>query len=121
MIGEQRHTASLRLDPPELGPLQVVLTINNDQANAAFFATEPEVRRAIEAAMPRLREMLDAAGIQLGDATVGAGTSSNDNPSPGAKHLSENGPGDGPDEAGSVPAIRTEVRTVSRGLVDTFA
>jgi flagellar hook-length control protein FliK len=121
MISDQQHTASLRLDPPELGPLQVVLTIDNNQANAAFFATEPEVRRAIEAAMPRLREMMDAAGIQLGDATVGAGTSSDDDASPGAKHLSENGPRAGLDEARSVPANWTEVRSVSRGLVDTFA
>jgi flagellar hook-length control protein FliK len=121
MLGDQQHTASLRLDPPELGPLQVVLTVDNNQANATFFAAEPEVRRAIEAAMPRLREMMDAVGIQLGDATVGAGTSSDDNTSPGAKHLSENRPWDGRDEAGSVPANWLEVRPVSRGLVDIFA
>lgn len=120
MIGDQQHTASLLLDPPELGLLQVVVTVSNDQATATFVAAEPEVRRAIEAAIPRLREMMDSAGIQLGDATVSAGTSSNDNSPPSTRHVVPIEATHGQDQAQSVPGDRTEVG-FSRGLVDTFA
>src|SRR5690606_6787543 len=70
MAGNGQHSASLILNPPELGPLQVVLNVADSQATASFFAAQPEVRQALEAAMPRLRDMLGAAGIELGQANV---------------------------------------------------
>ena len=39
------QTASLTLNPPNLGPLQVVLNVTHDQATASFFAAQPEVRQ----------------------------------------------------------------------------
>ena len=68
------QSATLTLNPPDLGPVQVVLTVTNDQADAAFMSAQPEVRQALEAAMPRLREMMSEAGIAFGNATVSAGT-----------------------------------------------
>ena len=73
MANGAQQIASLTLNPPDLGPLQIVLSVNNDQANATFIAAQPEVRLAIEAAMPKLREMMSDAGIQLGQANVSAG------------------------------------------------
>ena len=73
MANGSQQIASLTLNPPDLGPLQIVLSVNNDQANATFIAAQPEVRLAIEAAMPKLREMMSDAGIQLGQANVSAG------------------------------------------------
>jgi flagellar hook-length control protein FliK len=32
MVGSEEQTASLTLNPPDLGPLQVVLSVSNDQA-----------------------------------------------------------------------------------------
>ena len=75
MIAGEQQSASLTLNPPDLGPLQVVLNVTNSQANATFVAAQPEVRQALEAAMPRLRDMLSDAGIQLGQATVSSGSS----------------------------------------------
>jgi flagellar hook-length control protein FliK len=121
MIGDQQQTASLTLNPPDLGPLQVVLTINNDQASAAFFASEPEVRRAIESAIPRLREMMDAAGIRLGDATVGAGTSGYGSSSSDAGNLAGTDAGSSRDQGKIDVVDQKTVRAVVRGLVDTFA
>lgn len=74
MIAGEHQSASLTLNPPDLGPLQVVLNVTNSQANATFVAAQPEVRQALEAAMPRLRDMLSDAGIQLGQATVNSGS-----------------------------------------------
>src|SRR5450830_34469 len=73
------QSATLTLNPPDLGPLKVVLTVTNDQANAAFMSAQPEVRQALEAAMPRLREMMGEAGIAFGNATVSAGTQEQQN------------------------------------------
>lgn len=121
MIGDQQQTASLTLEPPDLGILHVVVTVSQDQATAAFVAAEPEVRKALEAAIPRLREMMDAAGIQLGDATVSAGTSGNENAPPRARYLPPNEPSDSQIRVPSVPDDPTQKRLLSWGLVDTFA
>jgi len=74
MVAGEHQSASLTLNPPDLGPLQVVLNVNNSQANATFIAAQPEVRQALEAALPKLRDMLNEAGIQLGQASVNSGT-----------------------------------------------
>lgn len=66
-------SASLTLNPPDLGPLQIALSIVNNQATVSFTAAQPEVRQALEAALPKLREMLGDAGIQMGQASVNAG------------------------------------------------
>ncbi|HEX7645788.1 MAG TPA: flagellar hook-length control protein FliK [Noviherbaspirillum sp.] len=75
MVAGEQQSASLTLNPPDLGPLQVVLNVTNSHADATFVAAQPEVRQALEAAMPRLRDMLSDAGIQLGQATVSSGSS----------------------------------------------
>lgn len=74
MVAGDQQSASLTLNPPDLGPLQVVLNVSNSQANATFIAAQPEVRQALEAALPKLRDMLGEAGIQLGQASVNSGT-----------------------------------------------
>lgn len=68
--GEQ--TASLTMNPPDLGPLKIVINVSNDQATVNFTAAQPEVRAALENALPRLREMMGESGIQLGQANVGS-------------------------------------------------
>jgi len=65
----------MHLNPPELGPLQITLTITNDQASAQFVSQHAAVREAIDAAMPRLREMLAEGGITLGNTSVSAESS----------------------------------------------
>jgi flagellar hook-length control protein FliK len=70
MVSHQHQIAELNLNPADLGPLQVVLSVNSDQASAAFVSQNPEVRQALEAALPRLKEMMAESGINLGNATV---------------------------------------------------
>lgn len=122
--GEQ--SATMELNPPDLGPLQVVLSVSKDQATAAFTSAAPEVRQALEAALPKLREMMGEAGIQLGNATVSAGTSDQNNSSQASSSgsgqrgvLGRNHAGGG-DGADAPPATAT-VRRLSNGAVDTFA
>lgn len=70
MAGQQTQVAELRLNPPNLGPMEVRISVSNDQISAVFVSHQPAVREAIEAAMPRLREMLAEGGMSLGNATV---------------------------------------------------
>jgi flagellar hook-length control protein FliK len=72
MANQNHQVAELHLNPPNLGPLEVRLTISNDQASALFVSHHSAVREAIETALPRLREMLADNGIMLGNVTVGS-------------------------------------------------
>ena len=76
MVSSQEQVAELSLNPPDLGPLQVTLSISNDQATATFVSQHADVRQALEAALPRLREMMAESGISLGGATVSGGDGS---------------------------------------------
>lgn len=72
MTHRMESRAEMVLNPPQMGRIEVSLSVTGDQANAVFSSTNPVVREALEAAMPRLREVLADAGIQLGQAQVGA-------------------------------------------------
>lgn len=67
------QTASLSLNPPELGPIKIVLQISDAQAYASFSSAQPEVRQAIESALPKLREMLGESGLQLAQTDINSG------------------------------------------------
>lgn len=75
MVSNQQQVAELSLNPPDLGPLQVVLSLSDDQASATFVSQHADVRQALEAALPRLREMMADSGISLAETTVSADTS----------------------------------------------
>ena len=127
MVGKEQ-AATLTLNPPDLGPVQVVLNVTNDGASVAFSSNQQEVRQALENALPRLREMMGESGIALGNATVDAGM-------PDGRQAQQDGErrhgnGGGPGNAGGTVAVgddaaaRPATRTVSlgdNGLVDTFA
>lgn len=70
MSTQQNQVAELHLNPPDLGPLDVVLKISDNQATALFTSPHGAVRDAVENALPKLREALADNGITLGNATV---------------------------------------------------
>lgn len=65
------HQIELHLHPKELGPLQISLHVNDQVAQAHFFAAHAQVRDAVQQAIPQLREALAGQGIALGEAMVG--------------------------------------------------
>jgi flagellar hook-length control protein FliK len=67
---QQNQVAELHLNPPNLGPLDVVLKISDNQATALFTSPHGAVRDAVENALPKLREILADNGIMLGNTTV---------------------------------------------------
>jgi flagellar hook-length control protein FliK len=122
MAAGAQQTATLTLNPPNMGPLQIVLNLANDQATASFFSAQPEVRQALEAAFPRLKEMMNEAGIQLEQATVSADTPRQDD-TPGRQAQRGMPPIAGMNDAVSagLQPIHAPGQQSGRGLVDTFA
>jgi len=122
MATAAQQTATLTLNPPNMGPLQIVVNVSNEQATASFFSAQPEVRQALEAAFPRLKEMMNEAGIQLGQATVSADTPRQDAPAHRQGQPLAAPFGETDDRAATaVQAGELPVQRSGRGLVDTFA
>jgi flagellar hook-length control protein FliK len=123
MANASQQTATLTLNPPNMGPLQIVLNVSNEQATASFFSAQPEVRQALEAAFPRLRDMMNEAGIQLEQATVSADTPRQDDPSSNrqGQRIAASFPGSEDAVTGGLQTVQMPVRLSGRGLVDTFA
>ena len=121
--GEQ--TATLTMNPPDLGPMQVVLSVSNNQATVDFMSAQPEVRQALESALPRLREMMGESGVQLGQANVSAGSQQQQfGAGFGGQHRSgaRSAGNDGLAIDDSAPQLRQGIVRMSRdGVVDTFA
>ena len=70
MVGQNIQTAEIRLDPPELGALDIKIKITNDVASVNITSAHAQVRDALETAIPRLREMFEESGVSLGDVNV---------------------------------------------------
>ncbi|MEL7186147.1 MAG: flagellar hook-length control protein FliK [Pseudomonadota bacterium] len=120
MAGNQIQQAEIRLTPAELGPVRVQISVEDGAANITFQAQHAVTREAIEAAMPRLREMLADSGLQLGQSNVGG-----DGVAEGQRDRREaaNSPkADEPTAELADEAGRERQKTVgSDGLIDTFA
>ncbi len=70
MANQKLQSAEIKMNPPHLGPIEVRLNISGDQAQVQFSAPHGVVRDALESALPRLREMFGAQGMNLVDVNV---------------------------------------------------
>ncbi|MGF1765879.1 flagellar hook-length control protein FliK [Enterovibrio makurazakiensis] len=70
MLSKNLKHVDIRLDPPELGRMQIKLSMNQDQANVQFTVANQAARELVEQSMPRLREMMQQQGLQLSQSSV---------------------------------------------------
>ncbi|MFN2349644.1 MAG: flagellar hook-length control protein FliK [Thioalkalivibrio sp.] len=70
MANQNVQVAEIRLNPPSLGPLEIRVHVEGDRTHVNFLAPQATTREAIDAALPRLREMFSEGGLSLGDVTV---------------------------------------------------
>ncbi|GEM_PF-5383326 len=70
MVNSQVQAAELKMNPAHLGPVEVKISVQNDQTTINFSVQNGAVREALETAMPRLREMLGDNGVNLVDVDV---------------------------------------------------
>lgn len=75
MVEGGLQQAQLRLNPSELGPIQIQLSVSaqNQTADISFTAVHGLTRESIEQALPELRDMLQAQGLSLGETGVSGG------------------------------------------------
>jgi flagellar hook-length control protein FliK len=113
----QQH-GSLTLTPEHLGPVEVQISMNRDTANVWFGAQHADTRTALAEAMPRLRELLAASGISLGQSGVSE-QAPRENMAP-QPSLSSSGSIGG--DAGAVVENAAPAWRIWRpGLIDTYA
>ena len=71
MANQQVQQAQITLNPDKLGPVQVRLQIDRDQKVSVLMVAQHGVtREALEAALPRLREMLEQSGIEVSSVDI---------------------------------------------------
>lgn len=119
MVGQAESHAELTLTPPQLGKVEVSISISGDQTSAQFVAATPAARELIEQSLPRLREILEQSGISLGQTDVGTSGQSGD-PERGPRNSGWRH-NDGADTGLSTGAAPTQWARRAEGLVDTFA
>lgn len=122
MATNERQNAQLTLNPPQMGPIEISLSVKNEQATAIFVSANPEVREAIESALPRLREMLAGVGVELGQTNVSAESFRQaQDQRQGGRMQGEGGDGRGDEQSVQLTGSSGDARHRGNGLVDTFA
>lgn len=114
------QNAEIRLNPAELGPIRVQVTVEDDAAMLQFTAQHNATREAIEQALPRLREMLSENGLTLAESSINdSGTDREGDQA----HASQSGSAADADSAAAdgADAEAASIRRIdSSSLVDTF-
>jgi flagellar hook-length control protein FliK len=124
MVGQNLQQAEIHLNPPELGALQVHIQLHGDQANVSFSSPHAVVRDALDAAIPRLRDMMHHSGLTLGDVNVSGQAlaqhqSRDPNPQQG-QHARGHGRGV-TDEPQAIVATTSLQHLSPKGMVDIYA
>jgi flagellar hook-length control protein FliK len=118
MADQRISHAEVRVVPDHLGPIDVRLQLDGAQVHATFLSAQPEVRHALEASLPRLRDLLGQHGLQLAQADVGQRQQDPRATRGGSQAATDNR--DAGDD--TIASMASETRTrVVRGLLDEYA
>ena len=121
MVGQNNTGLELRLNPAELGSVEVKLATEGERTNVTFFAANPAAREALEASLPRLREMFADSGMQLANADV-----SDQSLQQEREQLADSGALASDSNVGETMSLETDAgliqggRTESRGAIDYY-
>ncbi|WP_202843569.1 flagellar hook-length control protein FliK [Luteimonas saliphila] len=118
MADQRIGHAEIRLNPEQVGPIDVRVQLDGDQVRAEFHSAHAEVRQAIEASLPRLRELLGQHGLQLGQADVGQRQAGQDGSTP-RRDAAAGAGGDARAGEDAPQSAQTHLRL--RGLLDEYA
>lgn len=126
-VSNEKQLAQLTVHPPQLGSIEITLNMDKgkDSTSAYFVSPSADVRGAIEAAVPRLREMFASAGIQLGQVNIGSESFQQPSNSQQQPAYPQHQPSDnailGIDSAASGLASQPVAMRRGQGLIDIFA
>ena len=122
MTSREIKSAEIHLNPAELGPIDLKVSVQSDNATVNINAQNATVRELLESQVVRLREMMEQNGISLDDVNVGAGeqeqmAQQDGNSEGGSASETNNGLSGNGDEDSAV----TQEITSSPNLVDFYA
>ena len=109
--------AQLHLNPTDMGPVQVHITLQAGQASVWFGANHADTRAALEQSLPRLREMFAGAGMPLTDSGV---FREPQRQTPGQSAATASGPRESAADVGPAATV-TQVSNIRLSLLDTYA
>jgi flagellar hook-length control protein FliK len=122
-------SAEIRLNPEHLGPISVRVNVTDEhQATVVFTAQHATTREALEAAVPKLREMMGAQQLNLVEVNVSQGAASDQGRSQSQNFAqTADGRGQGATDivADGVDDVEQEIESgraiVSKGLLSIYA
>lgn len=118
MVNGELKRAIIRMDPPELGALEVRVQVNQDQTNIQIVSNNPQVREALESQSVRLREALAEQGMNLAQLDI-----SHQGSQSGQQQGDGQGGRAGHDTMGDFESQNTDTETrvvMSNSLVDHY-
>jgi flagellar hook-length control protein FliK len=112
MVANSLQNASITVNPPNLGPLEINIQTDQNKTNVQFIVSSSEVRQAIQDAIPALSKMLENSGLQLGQADINSRSHSQNRENAKTETQIKN-----------IEAISNQVESVSiqgQGLINTY-
>jgi flagellar hook-length control protein FliK len=70
LVQSRNPVAELRLTPEDMGPIQIRIDFSDAKPSVSISVQQTDTRNALDAALPRLREMMAESGINLGGSSV---------------------------------------------------
>ncbi len=121
MMNQKLQQVEIRLDPQELGNVNVKINLQNEQATVSFTVQNQQAKEAFDQNLGRLKDMLSESGVDVGDANVEQQNKQND-----GDELGDNrGSGDGDGSENDLSELNgTETLNLTKGSstgVDYYA
>jgi flagellar hook-length control protein FliK len=121
MLIQKQHLATIRLDPPSLGKMEIQIQIKDDVTNVTINTQHAQTRDMVDSSSHRLKEFLQDAGYQNVNVDV---SHQSDQQKNDAQFMADPNSSDnldlGTEPSGDELPITTQI-TMSNSLVDYFA
>lgn len=120
--GQDIKQAQIRLNPQELGPLDVKVSVEHGRVDVVFMAQHPAAVSAVQQSLGQLNQMLGGQGLSLGQAMVGQHAAQQQFGGGSQGQAAASAGASTSDEDESIEAVAEAVaRPLALGLVDAFA
>lgn len=114
-VGKGMSEVQIRLNPEDLGPIEVQLKLDGDKVAVRFDMADASVRDVVQTSLPNLASLLAARGLQLDQAQVFQQDRGHAQAQPEVARESRGAGEDSESDPVSTPRV-----TLRRGLVDDY-
>lgn len=111
-------SAVIKINPEDLGPLEISVKVVKESASVSVISPSSHVHEIVDQALPKLREMMAAQGLDLADVTYVTGTSADSRQSDQQNNGTNQTMAMDVEEGALVTSLK---KRPSKGLIDYFA